>query len=164
MWSSSHRFVATLLVPLCFSACGFQARGVVEYPQDMSVVYIDARDRYSTFYRTLVTAVRESELRLTNDPTAADTVIRILGDETGQRVVSVSARNVPQEYNVYYTIQYAVDRNGAEVLAPQELTRTRDYTYDETQVLGKAIEEEILRESLAADLVGLIQRRIGSLR
>ena len=36
---------------------------------------------------------------------------------------------------------------------PQSLTRNRDYTYDETLVLGKALEEETLRRALAADLV-----------
>ena len=71
MWSSSYRWslAVVLLGLLCLNACGFQARGVIDYPQGMSVVYIDARDRYSTFYKSLVTAVRESELRLTNDPT-----------------------------------------------------------------------------------------------
>ena len=46
------------------------------------------------------------------------------------------------------------------MLEPQTLTRNRDYTWDETLVLGKALEEETLRRALAADLVELVLRRV----
>ena len=77
----------------------------------MSVVYIDARDRYSPFYRELTTTLGQGGLDITSDPTRADTVFRIDRDETGQRVLSVNARNVPVEYDVLYTISYAVYLN-----------------------------------------------------
>jgi outer membrane lipopolysaccharide assembly protein LptE/RlpB len=40
---------------------------------------------------------------------------------------------------------------------------TRSYTYDETQVLAKASEEQILREALADDLARRVVRRIEAL-
>ena len=73
---------------------------------------------------------------------------------------SVSPRNVPREFEVFYRISYSVERNGVEVLGTQSLARNRDYTYDETLVLGKALEEETLRRALAADLVELVLRRV----
>jgi len=40
---------------------------------------------------------------------------------------------------------------------------TRDYTYDQTIVLGKRQEEEILREELARDLVRRVLRSLNSI-
>lgn len=152
-----------LLLLLLLSACGFQVRGSTEFPSGMSAVYIDAADRFSPFYRELTNTIRESELTLTDSPIDADTVIRVHADETGRRALSVSARNVPREYEVFYVVRYSVFIDDEEVLTPQQFVLTRDYTFDETQVLGKALEEQVLRESIAEDLVGLLIQRIGAI-
>jgi LPS-assembly lipoprotein len=151
------------VAPLFLAACGFQVRSTANFPPEIAVIYIDAQDRYSAFYRELTTTIRQSELALTDDPTQADTVIRILQDETGRRVLTVSARNIPTEYEVYYVVQYSVWMAGEEVLAPKQIVRFRDYTYDETLVLGKALEEGVLREALSEDLVGLMVQHIAAL-
>jgi LPS-assembly lipoprotein len=56
-----------------------------------------------------------------------------------------------------------VEAAGIEQLAVNEISATRDYTFDETQVLAKEREQEILRAALARDLVVLVMRRISSL-
>jgi len=152
-----------LLMLLLLSACGFQLRGSTEFPPGMSAVYIDAANRFSPFYRELTKTLRESELSVADSPIDADSVIRIISDETGRRSLSVSARNVPREYEVFYVVRYAVFIDDEEVLTPQQSILTRDYTFDETEVLGKALEEEVLRNSIAEDLVGLLMQRIGAI-
>jgi LPS-assembly lipoprotein len=163
LFSKAHHAAFFILVLLALNACGFQVRGSANIPQGMSVVYIDTEDRYSSFYRELTTVFIGEGITLTRDPLVADTVFRILRDETGQRVLSVSARNTPVEFDVFYIINYSVHMQDNEVLAPQQLTRTRDYTYDETEVLGKALEERTYREALAADLVGLVMQSMSSI-
>jgi outer membrane lipopolysaccharide assembly protein LptE/RlpB len=76
-------------------------------------------------------------------------------------VLSVSARNTPAEYSIFYTVTYAVTAGGEEVLPAQTLTLTRDYTFDEEALLAKQHEEEILREALARDLVALVVKPRG---
>ena len=151
---------AVLVLPLLVSACGFQVRSDARFPPQMSVIYIDAVDRFSHFYRALVLSIRESELTLTSDPGSADTVIRVLHDETGRRTLSVSARNVPTEYEAYYVVRFAVLFEGAEVVPSKQVQLTRIYTYDETLVLGKELEEEELRKAIAADLVGMLVQQV----
>ena len=130
----------------------------------MSAVYIDTPDRFSLFYRELTKTIRDSELALVDNPIDADSVIRVLNDDTGRRALSVSVRNVPREYEVFYLVNYAVFIAGEEVLAPQQFILTRNYTFDETLVRGKALEEQGLRESIATDLVGLLMQRIGAVK
>jgi LPS-assembly lipoprotein len=90
-------------------------------------------------------------------------VIRIRRDQSGQRVLSVSARNTPEEYEVFYAVEYSVDGPAGELIPPQQLELTRDYSYDETAVLAKQREQAVLREALARDLAGLVVRRLAAL-
>ena len=81
-------------------------------------------------------------------------------DSTDQRVLSVSARNVPTEYEVFYTLQYGLTSGDDTLLDVQDITVVRDYTYDATLVLGKSAEEEQMREALVVDLVRIILKQI----
>jgi len=129
----------------------------------MERTYISASDSYSPFLREFKSRLQASGVELTDSPTDATATFTISFDETSQRVLSVSARNVPTEYEVFYTISYSLDA-GAETLLPQQaLTLTRNYTYDSTLVLGKAHEEELLREAIVEDLVRVVMKQISTL-
>jgi LPS-assembly lipoprotein len=169
MWSSDRalRGLTALLAlaPLLVAAgCGFQFRGTPELPPAMAVIHVQAADRYSPFYRELVTVLRRSDVTLTDDPAKARTVIRVLTDDTGRRLLSVTARNVPAEFEVFYRVRFSVDVDGVEAVPVEQLVLTRDFAFDETAVLGKAEEEEVIREAIASDLVGLVTRRLSAVR
>ncbi len=155
--------VLGLLLAGCgLAACGFQLRAVPDLPAEMSRTYIAANDRYSQFYRKLRDELRNAGVQLVDSPVESSAVFSILADETDRRVLSVSARNVPREYEVYYTIRYSVESGNDTIMVPQSLTLTGDYTYDETLVLGKAREEELLREAIVDDLVRVVLRQLSS--
>jgi LPS-assembly lipoprotein len=145
------------------SACGFQLRGQLSIPPEMSRTYIATNDNYSLFYRKLREELINAGVDVVDSPGDSSAVFTIRGDNTDQRVLSVSARNVPREYEVFYTVFYSVESGEDSIMAPQSLTLTRDYTYDETLVLGKAREEELLREAIVDDLVRLILKQLSSL-
>lgn len=165
MWSSEpFRHALPGLVLLVLAGCGFQFRGTTDFPPQMAVMHIAAADRYSPFYRELVTVLRRSDVTLTDDPTAARTILRIITDDTGRRLLSVTARNMPAEYELYYRVRFSVDVDGVEVVPLEQLALTRDFAFDETKVLGKAAEEEIIRDAIASNLVGLVTRRLTAVR
>jgi len=145
------------------AACGFQLQGAFSAPPGMQRTYIATSDRYSLFYREFTAQMRAVGVELTATASNATATFTISFDETAQRVLSVSARNVPTEYEVFYTIDYSLD-SGANILLPQQtLTLTRDYTYDSTLVLGKAHEEELLRDAIVQDLVRIVMKQISTL-
>ena len=129
----------------------------------MERTYIAAEDRHSLFYRELRRQLREAGVQLADIPDDATATLTISVDETNQRVLSVSTRNVPTEYEVYYSIEYGVDSGDTNLLGRQFITLTRDYTYDETLVLGKAHEEQLLREAIVEDLVRIVFKQLGTL-
>jgi len=132
-------------------------------PAEMARTYIATDDRYSLFYRELRMQLLAAGVDLVDSPADSTATFSITYDDTDQRVLSVSARNVPTEYEVYYTIEYVIDNGTGNLLESQTLTVTRDYTYDSTLVLGKAREEELLREAIVGDLVRIVLKQIDTL-
>jgi LPS-assembly lipoprotein len=143
-------------VLLLQAACGFQLRGATSVPPEMARTYIEAQDQHSLFYRRLRDSLRNAGVDVVDSPFDATATFSILSDIPGQRVLSVSARNVPREFEVFYTVFYSVRTEEGTLLEPRSQTLTRDYTWDETQVLGKEKEEELLREAIVDDLVRIV--------
>ncbi len=52
---------------------------------------------------------------------------------------------------------------GKQLIEHEEISASRDFSFDETQLLAKEREQEILREALARDLVALVMRRLAAL-
>lgn len=162
-WSEGPRaLLVAAASALLLAGCGFTFRGAPQLPAAMADTYIDTGDRYSPFYQELVNVLRQNDIRVVGDPGQARTTIRVLADDTGRRLLSVTTSNVPAEYEVYYRVRFAVVVAGREVVPPEQLALTREYSYDPTEVLGKSREEDNIRRFLARDLVGLVTLRLAT--
>lgn len=150
--------MATLL-----AGCGWQLQGSTKLSPVMATTYIETDDRFTDFNRALRDSLQSSGARLAANRNEATAVVRIISDKSGQRVLTVSGRNTPEEYEVFYSIEYAVNGRTEELISPQKLELTRDYSYDETAVLAKQREQSVLREALARDLAAQVVRRLASL-
>ena len=145
------------------SGCGFQLQGALTMPAEMQRTYLDPVDKHSLFHRELRMQLQAAGVQLVDTPDNSTAILSIRIDETDQRVLSVSGRNVPTEYEVYYTVEYSLASGEKILLSPQDITLTRDYTYDTTKVLGKSREEAMLREAVVKDLVRTVLKQISSL-
>ena len=151
MWSRT-----VIVVFLLLAGCGFQLRGAVTVPPEMSRTFIETDDRHSLFYRGLRDSLRTAGVEIVDSPVDATATFSIASDNTNLRVLSGSARNVPTEYEVYYTVVYGVVTRERPLLPLRSQTLTRDYTWDETRVLGKEKEEQVLREAIVDDLIRIV--------
>lgn len=142
-----------IFVVLLCTGCGFHLQGAEPLPAEVATTFIATDQPFSPFYRLLTRELRTRQVNVVPNAASGAATLRILRDETGQRVLSVSARNVPREYEVYYIIEFSLEADGRTLIDRQRLVRSRNYTWDETEVLGKLAEEETLREALARDLV-----------
>lgn len=148
---------------MLLAGCGFHLQGAITTPAEMSRTFVDAVDEYSLFHRELRLGLQAAGVELVDTPEQATAILSILLDRTDQRVLSVSARNVPTEYEVFYTVEYTLATPDSVLLSPRDVTLTRDYTYDTTLVLGKTREEEMMREAIVKDLVRIVLKQISLL-
>jgi LPS-assembly lipoprotein len=152
-----------LAATLLLAGCGFRLQGSSVLPEGLDQVYVTTRDELSAFSVELFRGLERAGARRAASTGEADAVLRITVDRTGRRVLSVSARNTPQEFEIFYQVEYSIERAGAEVVPRQRLELTRNISFDESQLLAKDREEEILRDAMARDLAGLVLRRLESL-
>lgn len=152
-----------LLATAALASCGLRLQGREAKPQAFASVYVEAPDSQSDFVQALSRSLAASGVRIERDPTRAEAVVRISRDEVKEHVLSVSARNIPREYELTYRVEFSVHKGGAELLAPQESALTRDFTFDETTLLAKEREQRLLEDALARDLAGIVMRQLAAL-
>jgi LPS-assembly lipoprotein len=155
--------VLALLALVTLGGCGFHLQGSGQLPEDRRRVFIATADELTPFAVELRRAIERAGGTIARGSGAADLVVRIQRDRSGRRVLSVSARNTPQEYEVFYNVEYTVDRGGQEVVERQPLELIRNLSFEESQLLAKDREELILRDAMARDLAMLVVRRLESL-
>lgn len=152
-----------LACALGLTGCGFHLQGAGTLPSSMMRTFVATDDPHSEFTVSVTDTLRQRGAEVLSAPEAGAAVLDISSDETGQRVLSVSSRNIPREYEVYYTITFSLNVGAESLIQRESLVATRAYTYDETQVLAKEAEEQILREALADDLARRVLQRISAL-
>ena len=150
-----------LCLLILLSSCGFQLRQSTIDIDKLDNTFIETSDSRSIFYRKLRAELNSNNIELATSKSTAKNTITIHRDETGRRVLSVSARNVATEYEVFYRLSYSFVNEGRNS-SVEEIELTRSYTFNENLVLGKSQEEEVLIEALASDLVRLMLRQISS--
>src|SRR5580692_5524082 len=148
---------------LLLAGCGFHLQGRAPLPTQFKVAYVDAHDRQSDFVQGLRNALLVSGVELTDDTKTATATVHVLDDKHTQRVLSVSPDNLPREYELSYTVRFSVTAGDKELLAAQEVSTTREYSFAVSELLAKENEEAILQEALAHDLVDVVMRRLSSL-
>jgi LPS-assembly lipoprotein len=149
---------------LALAACGFHLEGSTALPTSIALVRIETSDTESDFYFGLRKALIAAGTRI--DESGHDesaTVIHVLNDLTTQRILTVSALNVPTEYELSYQLKFSVTSQGRDLIPVETHTVVRDYNFTESQLLLKERETRILTEALAHDLVSVVMRRLSSL-
>ena len=149
---------------LCMlAACGFHLQGRQPLPAQFTNTYVDTQDEQTDFVQDLRKALIASQVNVIRTKGSAGATITVHEDELTERILSVSARNIPTEYELTYRVKFSVLSEGRTLIDNEEISATRDISFDEAQLLAKEREQEILREALARDLVALVMRRLAAL-
>jgi LPS-assembly lipoprotein len=159
----SVRPLVTVVALMC-AGCGFRLAGSEPLPAVMARPYLSVQDSYTDFSREFERRLTGSGARLQERAIDSSATVAVTRDEVQRRVLSVSASNIPTEYELTYTVTIAVQAGGREVLSPQTLSLTRDYSFDENALLAKENEEDVLRVQMARDLAAIATRRLTSLK
>jgi LPS-assembly lipoprotein len=152
-----------LATSLILAACGFQLQGRQPLPPEFAYTYIDTKDEQTDFVQDLRKALIASSVNVVPTRGSSGVTISVHDDELTERILSVSARNIPTEYELTYTVNFSVSAGDKTLIDREEVTATRDISFNEAQLLAKEREQEILQEALARDLVALVMRRLAAL-
>jgi LPS-assembly lipoprotein len=150
--------LAGVVLTLALGGCGFRLAGSEHLPAVLAKPYLSVRDPYTDFAREFERQLKSSGASLQPGRQDATATIEVTKDLVEQRTLSVSARNIPTDYELRYTVTFDVRGPDAQILAPQTITLSRDYSFEENVLLAKEHEADILRAQMARDLVTMAMR------
>ncbi|MGA2399001.1 MAG: LPS assembly lipoprotein LptE [Steroidobacteraceae bacterium] len=143
---------------LALFGCGFRLAGSERLPAVLAKPYLSVKDPYTDFAREFERQLKSSGALLQPGRQDATATIEVTKDLVEQRTLAVSARNIPTDYELRYTVTFEVKGPDALILAPQTITLSRDYSFEENVLLAKEHEADILRAQMARDLVTMAMR------
>ena len=161
--SGRMKRIAPILLAAAVTACGFHLQGRQPMPEAFAYTFIDTQDEQTDFVQDLRKALLASGSKVIRTQGSSGATVRVHEDELSERILSVSARNIPTEYELTYRVKFSVTAGGKTLIDNEEISATRDLSFEESQLLAKEREQEILREALARDLVALVMRRLAAL-
>ncbi|MBS0578367.1 MAG: hypothetical protein JSR36_03785 [Proteobacteria bacterium] len=145
------------------AGCGFHLEGSAPLSSQVKKPYLEAADRQSDFVQNLRRSLLSNGAHLQQDKASSTAVVSILKDSFTRRVLSVSATNQPNEYEITYAVRVTVTSGDKELLPPQDLSAVRTYSFSEPLLLAKGHEEDSLREDMANDLAERVMRLLSNL-
>ena len=148
---------------LLLSGCGFRLRG----PQalDFATVHISVPEQseFGAQLRRLVATTGTT--RVEEDAAKAEARLQIISNDRGREILSLTGTSQMREYQLVQSLRFQLlDRAGKALIPPTSLTARREYTFDDSQVLGKEQEEALLYRDMQNDLVQQLMRRLAAAR
>ena len=90
------------------AACGFRLAGSEHLPPVLARPYLSVKDPYTDFAREFEHQLKSAGAVLQPGRQDATATIEVTKDLVEQRTLSVSARNIPTDYELIYTVTFAV--------------------------------------------------------
>jgi len=148
------------LMMVVLSACGFQLRGQYDLPVGMEKIYIQG-DANGLLLRHLKQAFQRAGATVLNQPDKATAVVTLYDENMERRVLSVGDTARVREYESRYKLTYSVIlKSGKAIIEKNTLSLSRDFSFNENEVLGKEREETNLQHDMQYQAAQTIMRRL----
>ena len=140
-------------------ACGFQLRGPRPLPFSSIYLGVSAHSDLGASLRRRILANASTEV--VDDPAKAEVRLEILQNAPEREILTLTGAGKVREYELRHVMRFRlVGSAGNEWIAPTTISAKREYTFDDSQVLGKEQEEALLFRDIQADLVDQLMRRL----
>ena len=156
--SSRNALVVALLLTL--AACGFRLRGTADVP-------------FETIYLPGATGGIALDLKrniqigtnakVVDDAAKAQAVMQFTEEAKQKEVLSLTGTGKVREFQLRYRVGFRVhDNKGGEYVPQSSIQLTRDVTFNDTEILAKEQEEQLLFRDMQSDMVQQILRRLAA--
>ncbi len=154
-------FKLFLIVISCFIiSCGFKVEGLHSEQKINFSTFIQTDNTNTILYNHLNEIFSLNFVSVDSELNSQEAILTIIEDSSGQRMLSVSAGNIPREFELFYSITYSYSIGDRLVILPETIFVSDSYTFDERFILGKDIERENILNKLSEDLARKLYRRV----
>jgi LPS-assembly lipoprotein len=143
------KFIA-LLILLMITSCGFHMRGMTE----ISFKTISLEGKELSFTKNLKKVLNSNKVAIVLPSENPELRVELIGEESEKRILSLSGQGLVREYEVFYRVRYRIKTTDSETWSQENILETRrDFTYSDSNVIGKEEEERQLNESMRNEAI-----------
>jgi len=158
-----NRRIFLAALPAAFLVgCGFQLRRLEGIP--FATLYLDAPPG------SVVTHIRNAlksnkNTRLVATAGEAEAVLQVGQEERSKTILSLSGAGRVTEYRLGLKLTYSVrGQDGRSLATAETIELIRDFTYDDSQLLAKGAEEQLLYRDMEESAARRILRRMQDIK
>lgn len=150
-----------LLLTLTLAACGFQLRGMTE----LSFKTLNIQGSKLTLSKELNQWLKVNGVQVVESAENADAFLELLSESYEKRIRSLSGQGLVREYELNYRVSFRTRDASSALWGPEQIAQARrDFSYNDTALLGKLDEEERLHADMRKDAVREIMRRLTAIK
>lgn len=150
-------------VCVALPACGFHLRGKVDLPFETVFVVGNPFAKLTLQVKRGIEGATKT--RLTETRESAQAIVELLGESQERIILAVSGGGRVRELQLRYRVTFRVtDPKQREWLPKDDVVILRDMTYDDSQVLAKEAEANLLFRDMQADAVQQLLRRVQAIQ
>lgn len=159
----NRRLFLAAVPALLAAGCGFQLRRTDSIP--FASLYVDAPSGSVVAQRIRNNLARNKKTHLAPSANEAEAILRLSQVEHTKVILSLSGAGRVTEYRLGLRLTYSVlGKAGRNLVAPEVIELGRDITYDDTKVLAKGAEEQLLYRDMDENAAQRIVRRLQAIK
>ena len=149
----------TLALALLLAACGFQLRGTADLP--FKTIYMPPATQPGVALDLRRNIQAGTRTTVVDDPKLAEAVLEFTQESREKVILSLAATGRVREFELQYRVSFRVhDNKGGEFLPSNTVLLKRAVTFNDTDILAKEKEDQLIYRSMESDMVQQIMRRL----
>ena len=148
--NAMHKKFITLLTLLMITSCGFHLRGMTE----ISFKTVSLEGKELSFTKNLKKTLTSNKVAIVLPTENPEVRVELLSEESEKRILSLSGQGLVREFEIFYRVRYRVKTVDSETWSQENILETRrDFTYSDSNLIGKEEEERQLNESMRNEAI-----------
>src|SRR6185503_8042708 len=140
--------------------CDFRLRGTADVPFDTLYVPPTAYGIALDLKRNIQSGTRA---KVVDDPKNAQAIMEFTEESRQKEILSLTGTGRVREFQLRYRVAFRVHDGKGNTFVPQNLIQlTRDVSFNDSEVLAKEAEEQLLFRDMQQDMVQQILRRLAA--
>jgi LPS-assembly lipoprotein len=132
------------------TSCGFHLRGMTE----ISFKTISLEGKELSFTKNLKKTLASNKVAIVLPTENPELRVELLSEESEKRILSLSGQGLVREFEIFYRVRYRVKTVDSETWSQENILETRrDFTYSDSNLIGKEEEERQLNESMRNEAI-----------
>ena len=147
------------------AGCGFQLRQAPDFAFDSIVVAAPASSPLANELRRNLGANGKLKVLPPLQQQQADVILDLLQEQREKVVVGLNATGQVREFQLRSRVRFRLRTpQGRELIPDTELLQQRDISFNESAVLAKEAEENLLYRDMQTDIVQQLMRRLAAIK